>query len=397
MGLISLSIGLDLSRSQLSGSYPTEVGNLKNLELLNISRNMLQGEILSTLGSCIRLEQLEMQDEFTLANQISVGSFGYVYKGILDEGRMIVAVKVCNFHHRASKGFIIVCNALKSIRHRNLVKVLTACSGVVYHDNDFKVLVYELIHNGSLEDWLYLVTKEDKINEAPRSFNLLHRLSITIDVVCALKYLHHDCQPPIAHCNLKPSNVLLDDEMTAHVGDFGLARAIVQLIKYFIKQKKARYDQLTLDKEDDNATAPLPIADVHPKTSNGHNSAGGHIPLSELDGDPPNPKGLAANMDMEDDANDSDYVASSEDGADSSEDVDYGLADHATKMKKSIDEVGHHYHYQWAEKMKNILHKNDHLYYSECSEPLDDFFVRLHERMPAHFQVSQELERSDVV
>ncbi|KAK9232422.1 hypothetical protein WN943_022668 [Citrus x changshan-huyou] len=69
----------------------------------------------------------------------------------------------------------------------------------------------------------------------------------------------------------------------------------------------------------DNATAPLPIVDVYPKTSNGHNSAGGHIPLSELNGDPLNPKGLAANMDMENDANDSDYVATSEDGADSSE------------------------------------------------------------------------------
>ncbi|KAL9419379.1 hypothetical protein AB3S75_037193 [Citrus x aurantiifolia] len=69
----------------------------------------------------------------------------------------------------------------------------------------------------------------------------------------------------------------------------------------------------------DNATAPLLMAEVQPKTFNGHNSAGGHIPLSELDGDPPNSNGLAANMDMEDEANDSDYVATSEDGADSSE------------------------------------------------------------------------------
>ena len=68
-----------------------------------------------------------------------------------------------------------------------------------------------------------------------------------------------------------------------------------------------------------NATAPLLIAEIQPKTFNGHNSAGGHIPLTELDGDPPNSNGLAANMDMEDDANDSDYVATSEDGADSSE------------------------------------------------------------------------------
>ncbi|KAH9791596.1 putative ribonuclease H protein [Citrus sinensis] len=69
----------------------------------------------------------------------------------------------------------------------------------------------------------------------------------------------------------------------------------------------------------DYATAHLPCADVHPKTSNGQNSAGGHLTLSELDGDPPNLTGLAANMDMEDDANDSDYVATSEDRADSSE------------------------------------------------------------------------------
>ncbi|KAK9217451.1 hypothetical protein WN943_006078 [Citrus x changshan-huyou] len=69
----------------------------------------------------------------------------------------------------------------------------------------------------------------------------------------------------------------------------------------------------------DYAAAHPPCTDVHPKTSNGQNSVGGHITLSELDGDPPNLTGLAANMDMEDDANDSDYVATSEDGADSSE------------------------------------------------------------------------------
>ena len=69
----------------------------------------------------------------------------------------------------------------------------------------------------------------------------------------------------------------------------------------------------------DNVNAHFPLADVHSKTSNGQHSAGGHIILSNLDGDPLNLQGLAANMDMEDDANDSDYVATSEDGADSSE------------------------------------------------------------------------------
>ncbi|KAH9768487.1 Integrase catalytic domain-containing protein [Citrus sinensis] len=182
MGLTSL-VALDLSRNQFSGSFPTEVGNLINLETLTVSGNILQ------------------------ANLIGTGSFGSVYKGVLDEGRTTVAVKVFNLHHRPSRSFIAECRALRSIRHRNLVKVLTACSGVDYQGNDFKALVY---------DFKALVHAEWK----PRGV----RLNIAIDVASALDYLHHDCQPITSHCDLKPSNILLDEEMVSHVGDFGLAR-----------------------------------------------------------------------------------------------------------------------------------------------------------------------------
>ena len=58
--------------------------------------------------------------------------------------------------------------------------------------------------------------------EEPRKLSLLQRLNIAIDVTSALDYLHHHCQTPIVHCDLKPSNILLDDEMIGHVGDFGL-------------------------------------------------------------------------------------------------------------------------------------------------------------------------------
>ncbi|KAH9703919.1 putative receptor-like protein kinase [Citrus sinensis] len=139
-------------------------------------------------------------DGFSSANQIGMGSFGSVYKGILDEGKTIIAVKVLNLlHHGASKSFIAECSALRNIRHRNLVKILTVCSGVDY---------------------------KDKTVEAPKRLNFLQRINIAIDVACALKYLHHDCQPATAHCDLKPSNVLLDHEMTAHVADFGLAKLL---------------------------------------------------------------------------------------------------------------------------------------------------------------------------
>lgn len=58
--------------------------------------------------------------------------------------------------------------------------------------------------------------------------SFIQRLNIAIDVANALDYLHNHCETPIVHCDLKPSNVLLDDDMVAHVGDFGLARFIFE-------------------------------------------------------------------------------------------------------------------------------------------------------------------------
>lgn len=167
-------------------------------------------------------------DGFVAANLIGAGSFGRVYKGILAEIGPTVAIKVLNLvDSRASKSFIAECEALKNIRHRNLVKVLTACSGVDYQGNDFKALVYEYMVNGSLEEWLHPIPRtEEGDHGPPKRLNLLQRLNIAIDVGSALDYLHHQCQISIIHCDLKPSNVLLDDDMNGHVSDFGLAKIL---------------------------------------------------------------------------------------------------------------------------------------------------------------------------
>ena len=72
---------------------------------------------------------LKATDGFSTTNLIGVGSFGSVYKGILDQGRQMIAVKVLNLLRcGASKSFIAECEALRNIRHRNLVKVLTSKS-----------------------------------------------------------------------------------------------------------------------------------------------------------------------------------------------------------------------------------------------------------------------------
>ncbi|KAK3435967.1 hypothetical protein EUGRSUZ_C00631, partial [Eucalyptus grandis] len=162
-------------------------------------------------------------DGFNSSNLIGVGGFGSVYKGNLAVENKIVAVKVFNLKQRgASKSFMAECEVLKNIRHRNLVKILTACSSVDFQGNEFKALIYEFMENGSLEEWLHLYLAPDGMQRHRLSF--VQRLNIAFDVACAVDYLHHQCQIAVIHCDLKPSNILLDAQMNGHVGDFGLAR-----------------------------------------------------------------------------------------------------------------------------------------------------------------------------
>ncbi|ESW30135.1 hypothetical protein PHAVU_002G127800 [Phaseolus vulgaris] len=157
-------------------------------------------------------------DGFSVTNLIGCGIFSSVYKGTLESEDKVVAIKVLNLKHKGShKSFLAECNALRSIKHRNLVQILTCCSSTDYKGQEFKALIFEYMRNGSLEQWLHP-------EEHPRLLSLDQRLNIIIDVATALNYLHHDCEPTIIHCDLKPSNVLLDDDMIAHVSDFGIAR-----------------------------------------------------------------------------------------------------------------------------------------------------------------------------
>ena len=172
-------------------------------------------------------ELVRATNGFASENIIGAGSFGSVYKGIMiSTDQQEVAVKVLNLtQHGASQSFIEECETLKSVRHRNLVKLLTVCSSIDHQGHEFKALVYEFLPNGNLDQWLHQNFHED---EEPKVLDLISRLQIAIDVASSLEYLHQHKPLPIVHCDLKPSNVLLDTDMVAHVSDFSLARFLHQ-------------------------------------------------------------------------------------------------------------------------------------------------------------------------
>ncbi|KAF7046651.1 hypothetical protein CFC21_055669 [Triticum aestivum] len=164
-------------------------------------------------------------ESFSPTSLIGSGSFGNVYIGTLnlDESLCTVAIKVFNLGKRgANRSFLRECEALRKIRHRKLVKVITMCSSLDRNGDEFKALILEFICNGNLDEWLHPNSMTNSRNF--RRLSLMERLCIALDVAEALEYLHHQIEPSIVHCDIKPCNILLDDDFVAHVTDFGLAK-----------------------------------------------------------------------------------------------------------------------------------------------------------------------------
>ncbi|KAL8136761.1 hypothetical protein V2J09_002762 [Rumex salicifolius] len=158
---------------------------------------------------------LKATGNFSEDNIIGIGGFGMVYRGVLPDGRQVAVKKQLREGMDGEREFraeMDVFYGNKAIwPHPNLVTLYGYCL-----DGSQKILIYEYMEGGSLED---LISDQTKLNWR-------RRIGVAIDVTRALVFLHHECYPSIVHRDVKASNILLDKNGKATVTDFGLARIV---------------------------------------------------------------------------------------------------------------------------------------------------------------------------
>ncbi|CAA7403112.1 unnamed protein product [Spirodela intermedia] len=149
--------------------------------------------------------------------ELGKGSFGVVYKGTLEFSgeRTHIAVKMLKgLSEEGENEFQAEVNAIGQIHHRNLVRLLGFCD-----EGSHRLLIYELMSNGSLADYLFAAAG----GERPPWEQRIH---IAFGVARGLVYLHDECRAQIIHCDIKPQNVLLDGDLRPKIADFGLAKPL---------------------------------------------------------------------------------------------------------------------------------------------------------------------------
>ena len=146
--------------------------------------------------------------------ELGKGSFGAVYKGALNKGKKLVAVKrLEKLVEEGEREFRAEMRAIGRTHHRNLVRLLGFCA-----EDSKRLLVYEYRSNGSLAGLLFGAILRP---------NWTERLRIALDVPRGILYLHEECEAPIIHCDIKPQNILMDDCWNAKISDFGLAKFLM--------------------------------------------------------------------------------------------------------------------------------------------------------------------------
>ncbi|PHU26059.1 hypothetical protein BC332_04391 [Capsicum chinense] len=158
-------------------------------------------------------EQLKMATR-NFQQRLGHGGFGSVYGGVLQDGQR-VAVKVLDGFGQGKKEFLAEIQTIGSIHHVNLVRLIGVCA-----EKEHKLLVYDFMSNGSLDKWIFGTTSTQFTLDWQIRRRIIH------DIAKGLAYLHEECMQRIVHLDVKPQNILLDDNLCAKVSDFGLAKLV---------------------------------------------------------------------------------------------------------------------------------------------------------------------------
>ncbi|KAK9073125.1 hypothetical protein SSX86_007448 [Deinandra increscens subsp. villosa] len=160
--------------------------------------------------------------------KLGAGGFGAVYRGVL-ANRTTVAVKQLEGIEQGEKQFRMEVATISSTHHLNLVRLIGFCS-----EGRHRLLVYEFMKNSSLDHFLF--APEEQL-QSGKLLNWESRFNIALGTARGITYLHEECRDCIVHCDIKPENILLDENYNPKVSDFGLAK--------LVNPKDHRYRTLT--------------------------------------------------------------------------------------------------------------------------------------------------------
>ncbi|XP_023736953.1 G-type lectin S-receptor-like serine/threonine-protein kinase At2g19130 [Lactuca sativa] len=167
----------------------------------------------SVEGSLISFVYRDLQTATkNFSEKLGGGGFGSVFKGTLSADNSDVAVKKLESVSQGEKQFRTEVSTIGTIQHVNLVRLRGFCS-----EGSYKLLVYDYMPNGSLDAHLF---KDEKC------LNWKTRFQIALGIARGLVYLHEKCRDCIIHCDIKPENILLDNDLCPKVADFGLAKLV---------------------------------------------------------------------------------------------------------------------------------------------------------------------------